>query len=433
MGDVLYGLFFSITYTLLCTFFVNCFAERRNKNLSRILVSYIIWTVLMMFISIVGIEHLLIRIFLVPVISAFFVYYLQKISVMQSILLNMIYFGLGCAVEYFVYLFYHLRVDEYNVYVEKNSMISMLLGIISQIIIFVVVSMISTFKGNYFFELLARRDWLQFSIFPLFSIIVTFSLVVNFGNSSNNSQSFTLLLISIGLLALNFMVLIIMREILTREAQIRDTELMYERASNTAQKYMDAVETYGEQKKREHEFKNHITVIHKLICNSEYERARSYTEELSDLNDNVIDIVDMNHPIINSVINLKYKEALRKGIFMSFEVCDIADISITDKDITVIISNLLNNAIEACDKDGKDSAFIKFKVCRDDKHLYISVINSCFDKPLLKNGIYVTTKDNKEIHGIGIRNIIDTVSKNNGDYAIDSQNGRFAFIICLPL
>ena len=238
--------------------------------------------------------------------------------------------------------------------------------------------------------------------------------------------------ISFGLLGLNFLVLIIMREIMIREAQVRETQLMYERATNTAQKYFDKAESYEAQKKREHEFKNHLTVIYNLIHNSEYQRAELYIEELSEQESDSSDIIDMNHPIINSVVNTKYREALSKGILMSFDVCDIGKTDISDNDITIIISNMLNNAIEACERDGGDNAYINFKVSKDYNNLYISVINSCLHEPVLQDGEYITTKNDKSMHGIGIRNIIDAVIKNNGEYIIDNSDNEFSFVICIP-
>ena len=117
---------------------------------------------------------------------------------------------------------------------------------------------------------------------------------------------------------------------------------------------------------------------------------------------------------------------------MSFEVCNIADVHISDNDITIIVSNLLSNAIEACEKDNGDNSFIKFKVHKED-NLYIAVINSFSNKPVLKNGVYITTKEDKQMHGFGIRNIVDAVKRNNGEYVIDAGDNEFSFVICIPL
>lgn len=432
MGDILYALFFATMHLLLCMFFVNCFAEKRSISKRGICFYWIIWIALEMTLAMISMKFVIIRMILVPICSMVFIYLLQELSVLQSLFISIIFYGLGCVIDYAIYVIYNYIIDGYNIYIAENSLASFLLGVIGQMIEFVIISIISVFKGNYFFKTISKKDWLIFIIFPIFSIIVIFMLILNFGDIRNKSQNYTLMLISIGLLILNFFVLIIINEIMRRETQIRETQLMYERASNTAQKYFDKASSYVEQKKREHEFKNHLEVIYNLICHSEYERAKSYTEELSEQRDGYIDIIDMNHPIINSVVNTKYKEALAKGIFTTFDVCDIAKTSISDNDITIIISNLLNNAIEACEKDCSEDSLINFKVYKEDNNLYISVKNSCFHKPIFRNGMYITTKDDKAMHGTGIRNILDAVKRNKGEYVIDFKEDRFIFIICLP-
>lgn len=432
MGEVLYGLWFSILYVVLCILFVSCFTKKREISNIVTYICYIAWTLFIIFISFVKAEQVYIRILCIPLCTIIFLWILQELSVIQAVFVSLIYYGIGCATEYFVIILYNSFIENYDAFMAGDTIISMMLGIISHIMILILILLISYFRGNFFFELLDKKDWFSLVVFPVFSIVVIFSLVINFSNNENNRQQYTLILISIGLLVLNFFVLFIMREIMIRNARIRETQIMYERASNTAQKYFDKAESYEEQKKREHEFKNHLTVIHNLICNSEYERAKLYTEEISEQNVSYTDIIDMNHPIINSVVNTKYREALEKGIFMSFEVCNIADVPISDNDITIIVSNLLSNAIEACEKDNGDNSFIKFKVHKED-NLYIAVINSFSNKPVLKNGVYITTKEDKQMHGFGIRNIVDAVKRNNGEYVIDAGDNEFSFVICIPL
>lgn len=431
MGDVLYGMLFSIIYVLLCTFFINCFSEKKNKTKIKTYIYYFAWTASIMIISLTGLDYVEIRFILIPICSTIFLYILQSLSIVQAIIFSLIFYGLECVADYLMIIIYSYEINEYNVVVAMNSVTSVLLGIASHILLFVIILIISFFCGNNILEVLNKKDWIRLSIFPIFSILAILLLEKNFHNN-NDVQNCALMIISFGLLGLNFLVLVIMREIMLREVQIREAQLMYERASNTAQKYLDKAENYERQRKREHEFKNHLTVIYNLICSSEFERAKSYTEELSEQDESYIDIIDMNHPIINSVVNTKYREAVARGIFMSFEVCDISDTNISDNDITIIVSNLLSNAIEACEKESIEKAYIRFKVKKDDNYLYIVVVNSYSHEPVIKNGTYITTKDDKFMHGFGIRNIVDAVKRNKGEYVIDTKDNKFSFIICIP-
>lgn len=435
MRDALFGLAFSIIYVFLCMLFANCFVEKRNISKTNMYFYFVIWILFIMAISYLGMNHTVIKIFLVPLCSALFLCFLQKSTIIQAIVLCLIYYCLVLGVDYLMIVVYNYMLGNYNVSMAANSVTSVLMGIISQIVLFIIILIISYFRENKFLDFLDKKDLLKIGTFPIFSIMALSLLAKNFADNNSEKQNYSLMIISFGLLGLNFFVLIVMREIMIREAKIREAQVMYERASNTAQKYFDKAKTSEEQRKREHEFKNHLAVIHSLICNSEYERAKSYAEELSEQNENSTDIIDMNHPIVNSVVNTKYKEALAKGIFMSFDVCDISDIGISDNDITIIISNLLSNAIEACEKDCDDNSFIRFKINKDEKYLCIAVKNSYshLANPIIRNDIYLTTKKDKLMHGYGIRNITDTVKRNNGEYVIDASDNIFNFVIHIPL
>ena len=60
-----------------------------------------------------------------------------------------------------------------------------------------------------------------------------------------------------------------------------------------------------------------------------------------------LDYIKTNNVIIDAILNSKYKETLDKGIVFIFQINDLSGIKMRDEDIVVILSNLLNNAIEA--------------------------------------------------------------------------------------
>ena len=52
--------------------------------------------------------------------------------------------------------------------------------------------------------------------------------------------------------------------------------------------------------------------------------------------------------------------------------------------------------------------------------------------PVLVSGEYQTTKENKAAHGIGIRNIKETVDKYGGSYVIRHKDHLFQVVIVIP-
>lgn len=96
----------------------------------------------------------------------------------------------------------------------------------------------------------------------------------------------------------------------------------------------------------------------------------------------------------------------------------------------IILSNLLNNAIEAC-RSCADKR-IKIKLVKEKERTVISVVNTFGTKPVLVSGEYQTTKKKKAAHGIGIRNIKETADKYGGSCVIRHKDHLFQVVIVIP-
>ncbi len=96
------------------------------------------------------------------------------------------------------------------------------------------------------------------------------------------------------------------------------------------------------------------------------------------------------------------------------------------------LTNLLNNAIEACEKcSGK--RVIKMKFVKEKDSVMISVKNTYNGKLDIKDGeIQTSKKYEMGDHGIEIKNIIEVITKYQGSYAIRNDKNEFCFSIILP-
>lgn len=100
--------------------------------------------------------------------------------------------------------------------------------------------------------------------------------------------------------------------------------------------------------------------------------------------------------------------------------------------MVTILSNLLNNAIEACEAC-EDKKVIKFKFVKENDLIIISVKNTFHYDIVYENGEIQSTKtSNVEEHGVGIKNIIKTIEKYDGSYVIEDKDKEFYFSIIIP-
>jgi sensor histidine kinase YesM len=105
----------------------------------------------------------------------------------------------------------------------------------------------------------------------------------------------------------------------------------------------------------------------------------------------------------------------------------VADaITIAQRDLCIVISNLVKNAVEAMENNQSDSNEIIFEVKQGKQFLHIMVKNTVDSQKLvIKNNLPVTTKKNKMMHGLGLKNIAKVAEKYNGKYAYTMENNYY--------
>lgn len=137
--------------------------------------------------------------------------------------------------------------------------------------------------------------------------------------------------------------------------------------------------------------------------------------------------------IVNAILNTKYQEAISKHIVFVFKVNDLSRIGIDDEDLVVVLANLLNNAIEACEKC-EEKKIIKFKFMVEDELIILSVKNT-YNQPLVYDNDEIRTSKTvePEAHGVGIKNIIRIVEKYEGEYVIQDNDKEFYFSLIIPI
>lgn len=133
--------------------------------------------------------------------------------------------------------------------------------------------------------------------------------------------------------------------------------------------------------------------------------------------------------VIDSIINFKYEEAYKKKIYFNLDIKVPPNMEVEDFDITIILGNLLDNAIQAVDKieDKKINISIKY----DKGRLLIKVSNKFNEYLVYNNGELVSTKKDKENHGLGIKNIKDVLDKYKGEINFSTYDSLFSVNIIL--
>jgi sensor histidine kinase regulating citrate/malate metabolism len=229
---------------------------------------------------------------------------------------------------------------------------------------------------------------------------------------------------------MNIIVFSLINDILKRQVRIAEDELLLERVKNETGMYRAISENYDKQLKREHEYKNQLSVIAALAHENKVDEINRYLKQYSDDILIHMDLIDTNNVIVNAVLNSKYQETREKGIVFVVKVNDLSELKVRDEDVVMILSNLLNNAIEA--NEGCEEAVIKLKFVLENNEVVISVVNTFSKAPLIDGNKFKTTKtEDADRHGIGLENIRETVEKYNGFCVIKHDNRYFKVAILI--
>ncbi|MBD5534721.1 MAG: sensor histidine kinase [Lachnospiraceae bacterium] len=265
-------------------------------------------------------------------------------------------------------------------------------------------------------EMLPDSARIKFLFFPVFTIVVISEMLSGF---KYTETSRLLSATAIGLVGLNIVVLYLIKNTVERETRISE--------------YRSILENFDRQKRKTHEYKNQIICIASMLGKKQYSELEAYVKKIyGNINDEV-DAINTNNVIVNAILNTKYQEAVKKGMVFVFKVNDLSDLGMSDEDVVTVLANLLNNAIEACEKC-TEKKIIKFKFIKEDAGIIIAVKNTFQDTICYENGEIKTTKSfEAEEHGVGIKNIIRTVEKYGGSYVIQEKDKEFYFSIMIPL
>ena len=421
---------------IVCYFtFFDIFAVKRNRNKIEVILSIII----LMLSSRLCVHFLkkytIIKMLLMVLIIILAMWFLYEISLVKTLILVFFVQSIVTITDYIVIMILAKIYGDITTLGGASSLIGRLILILSRLILFailIVISRISSKKRNNVTADMSNKEWIQFLIFPIFTICAVMLMVNSVMKSYHSDIVPVYYIIAIGLIVLNLVVFHLISEILEHSRKMKEAQILRQQSIGQVELYNSMRENYNIQRQRTHEYKNQIVCMDMLMKKKDYSKLEDYIGNISDKLDAQLDMVDTNNDVVNAILNAKYYEAIKNDVLFVLKINDLSDIKVSDEDIVTILSNLLDNAIEAAKQCDVGKRTVKIKLLSEDDVLTIAVSNTYKTEPMLTEDGYIrTTKNNKEEHGWGIRNIVATLEKYNAEYIIDYKNGEFIFSIIM--
>lgn len=189
-------------------------------------------------------------------------------------------------------------------------------------------------------------------------------------------------------------------------------------------------------KAQRHDFNNHINCLYGLIKLEKSHEAQQYIERLAEDTIRINNIIDAGNPVLTAILNTKSTAAQRDKINMDTAIELPENIKIEPIDLSIIVSNLLDNALEACKSEDVENKHIMLDMRIRSNNLIIKVSNSKSSQIVVNTNAIdagFTSKPDSANHGFGLSNIKHAVNKYGGIVKFEDKGSSFTANIALPI
>ena len=195
--------------------------------------------------------------------------------------------------------------------------------------------------------------------------------------------------------------------------------------------YEEVKEIYLNMRGWRHDYHNHLQAMKAQIAAGQLEEMKQYLSDLEHNLERVDTYVKSGNLMADAILNSKLSLAEQKGIQVNCKAILPETLSIEDVDLCVLLGNLLDNALEACEKIPEQQRFLRIYMVVNKSQLYVSIQNSAKEELDFNEKNYISTKRGN--HGLGMKRVKALADKYEGYLTLANEPGIFAAEVTLPL
>lgn len=195
--------------------------------------------------------------------------------------------------------------------------------------------------------------------------------------------------------------------------------------------YGEIRDIYMDMRGWRHDYHNHMQVLKAKLSMGDVDGMGAYLDDLERELDRVDTLVKSGNLMVDAILNSKLTLARRNEIRVNCKARLPKRLSVEDVDLCVILGNLLDNAIEACQALEKERRFLRLYIAVNKGQFYLSVQNSAREEPDFDARNYISRKRGN--HGLGMKRVKTAVDKYHGYLNLANEPGIFAAEVTMPL
>lgn len=183
-------------------------------------------------------------------------------------------------------------------------------------------------------------------------------------------------------------------------------------------------------KQNRHDLRHHNAILTEYLAQGDMDGAKAYLRHYDESIAETVLYQYCQNPTANAILRLYERRTKDSGITFAAnaELPDVLLLSAPE--MGVLLSNILENAYEACIKSERTNCFLSFSAETDEQNLKMELHNSVSETVQFKDGLPLSTKKNG---GTGTKSVARIVKKCGGMIRFKQQNDMFITQIVLPL
>lgn len=216
-----------------------------------------------------------------------------------------------------------------------------------------------------------------------------------------------------------------------REMELEIAQLKQDQAEILERDYQALSRTYESNAKLYHDLHNHIEAIYQCLAQGDVQEAVRYCEDLRTPVREISGAVWTGDKALDYLISSKMALAEQEQIKTKVNIEYPHNTNIRSVDLTTILGNLLDNALEASKTAPDHLRFLNLTIRRINAMLIIKVENGYGDAPIENDGKLETSKADKSSHGWGLKSIQTAADRYDGTITTSYKDGVFQSVVTL--
>lgn len=427
---------FVILFEVICEIlFFDTFMRRRaflHKRLNNVLLIFVLFVPSQVIARFIG--NILLKSVLVFLLFFLFAHLFYRSSLQIKLVLAVVLLFLGFGTDIAFGLIFMQIFSSSSQTILSDPLYASIGSLVSKSMFFVIVLSIRRFWRLGVLQKTERgSNWVILLYTPLIAILTIITFLFSSDQAQTNEQRLLIAISSVGLTFLSLVIFYLAQSITDRQRKIRENDLLKQKVEIEMGSVAALADSFQNQRQMMHDYNNQMDTIRQLLADGHCEQACDYVGRIAERVDLTLHRIRTRNEIIDAVLNQKDIRAKKMGVRLLLEAEDLSGLPMQSDDVVAILANVLDNALEACEHLAEEERVVQVKLLYRKGQFIFSAVNPVSERAAITGNHIDTTKGDKELHGLGLRNIAAALEKYGATYELFCDENTFQFTTVIDL